>query len=183
MKTKMMLLAIVGMVLFVSCNRGPDCEELGCENGGTCTEAGCECPEDWSGPLCETLVCEEQGCQNGGTCTANGCNCLVFNYGPACEYRSADRFTGTWSFTDDCSTSNEQVVILENGPTQLQIEGLYGHQTTLFAEFEEPGRISLFTSPGSTPQVSGDIEWKSDNLLRSNIQVGNWNVCDGWFSR
>ncbi|MBX7142800.1 MAG: calcium-binding EGF-like domain-containing protein [Chitinophagales bacterium] len=53
---------------------------------------------------CESDPCKDVICQNQGTCVDGTCQCADGYEGTNCETRTADKYAGTWSAVDVCTS-------------------------------------------------------------------------------
>jgi hypothetical protein len=74
---------------------------------------------------CEADACLDLKCQNGGSCAENYCRCPSGFEGAECEFRTADRFLGTFVGMTTCDSSakiqDTVTVFLVTSPSDVGI--------------------------------------------------------------
>ncbi|MCS6917901.1 MAG: calcium-binding EGF-like domain-containing protein [Chitinophagales bacterium] len=94
---------------------------------------------------CESDPCKDVVCLNGGTCEDGTCDCAPGYEGDDCGVRSADKYVGTWSAVEVCTSGN------------------YAYVATIGASSTEANKILItnFGGFGASVVVVGTVDVNS----------------------
>jgi len=143
---------------------------------------------------CNDDPCKDVTCLNGGTCVDGTCNCAAGYEGTDCSTESRVKFLGTWTASDNCSSSGtpSYVVTISNGTSVVDVNIVNFwdafanavHATvdgnTITIASQEPDNDNFFVSGQGT--ISGStITW---SYTIDGTQAGSGvDVCSSTWSK
>lgn len=188
-----LILAITlsGLIFALSCS--DPCKNVDCKNGGVCNDGSCDCPPGYSGAQCEIFdSCYNIVCLNGGVCVSGDCNCVPGYEGIDCSIRSQDKYVGTYSAADACTSGTyhySPAITSSQEITKILITdfGNFGSSVIVSATIDH----SSFTVPSQTfgsVTISG-TGTLAENRLTIDVAytatdaVGGTDVCNGLWQK
>ena len=138
---------------------------------------------------CDDDPCKDVICQNNGTCVSGTCNCADGYEGTNCETKTQDRYTGSYSAIDVCTSGNYNynatVSASSTDVTKVLMTNFGGFGSSVVVNATVSG--SSFTIPSQVfgaVTISGSGTLSSDNLTinvsyTANDTGGGSDVCQG----
>lgn len=115
---------------------------------------------------CKKDPCKNVTCQNGGTCNDGKCACSLPWEGSRCEIDARDKFVGSWSGTENCGGSVQNVAFSINKSqveaVSIVIENQIKGKLTSSTTFEVPSQ--QITSGGQAITISGNGNLNGNTL-------------------
>ncbi|GIV23014.1 MAG: hypothetical protein N3A68_06445 [Bacteroidia bacterium] len=128
---------------------------------------------------CKKDPCKDVTCQNGGTCNDGKCTCSLPWEGSKCEVDAREKFVGSWSGTENCGGSVDNVAFSIN-KSQVEaiaivIDNQIRGKLTSSTTFEVPSQ--QVTSGGQAVTISGSGNLNGNTLtLTLTYTVGGTAV-------
>lgn len=124
---------------------------------------------------CKKDPCKDVSCQNGGTCNDGNCTCALPWEGTRCEVDARDKFVATWSGTENCGGTVENV---RSTITKSSVEA-----TVILIDSEIRGQLTgstTFNVPNQQIVVQGTaINISGNGVLNGNVLTLNLNYSVG----
>ncbi len=130
---------------------------------------------------CSKDECKDVVCQNGGTCAEGKCTCTTGYEGTNCETKSRDKFVGTYTGTEICSTGNDtySVVVTANSDAiKLTMTGLYNDPSAPYTAICTMTGTDAFSFSGSS-SASAAIVFSGTGTLSGNQLKIVYTVTNG----
>jgi hypothetical protein len=142
---------------------------------------------------CSSDPCKDVTCLNGGTCVSGTCNCANGYEGTNCDTKTQDRYAGSYSAVDVCTSGNYSynatVAPSSTDITKILMTNFGGFGSSVVVSGTVAG--SSFTVPSQSfgaVTISGNGTLASDNLTinvsyTANDTGGNSDVCQGTWAK
>lgn len=110
---------------------------------------------------CNKDECKDVVCQNGGTCSEGKCTCATGYEGTNCETKSRDKFVGTYTGAESCTTGtdNYSITLAANSDAlKLTMTNLYNDNITAICSMAATDSFSFSgTAGGATFTGTGRL--------------------------
>ena len=142
---------------------------------------------------CDDDPCKDVTCLNGGTCVSGTCNCAAGYEGTDCSTKTQDRYVGSYSAIDVCSSGtynyNATVTASSTDLTKVLMTNFGGFGSSVVVNATVDG--SSFTVPSQTfgsVSISGSGTLASDGLTinvtyTANDTGGGSDQCSGTWDK
>jgi hypothetical protein len=142
---------------------------------------------------CDEDACKDVVCQNGGTCVDGTCICAEGYEGTNCETRTADKYAGTWSVVDVCTSDTypytADIAVSSTEAAKILISNFGGFGSSVVVSANVNGNsVAIPSQSFGAVSISGNGTLSSNGLTinvsyTANDVYGGADVCTGTWDK